>query len=149
MMAMASLQEQSKSIRVDAPPERVLEVLLDFESYPQWMSNVLETRVLKRDSRKRGKHVLYRINAVVREVEYVLEYTYGKGTIDISYVEGDLRDVRASYRLEDDGEGGTLLTYTYGADIGLPLAGFMVKRLNRTVMDAALRDVKMRAESGD
>jgi carbon monoxide dehydrogenase subunit G len=146
---MAGLKEQSKTIRVGASPQRVMEVLLDFESYPKWMSNVLETRVLKRDSRKRGKQVLFRVNAVIREVEYVLEYAYGKGTIDIGYVEGDLRDVRASYRLEDDGEGGTLLTYTYGADVGLPLAGFMAKRLNRTVMDAALKDVKSRAESAD
>lgn len=146
---MAGLKEQSKTIRVGASPQRVMEVLLDFESYPKWMSNVLVTRVLKRDNRKRGKQVLFRVNAVIREVEYVLEYAYGKGTIDIGYVEGDLRDVRASYRLEDDGEGGTLLTYTYGADVGLPLAGFMAKRLNRTVMDAALKDVKSRAESAD
>ncbi len=144
---MGDLKVQSKTVGVDAPPRKVMEVLLDFESYPEWMSNVLETEVIKRDSRKRAKQVRYRVNAVIREVEYVLEYTYKKDSIVIGYVSGDLRDVQAQYLLEDDGEGGTLLTYTFGADVGLPLAGFMAKRLNRSVMDAALKDVKARAEA--
>lgn len=144
---MTGLKQQIKTIRVDAPPRKIREVLLDFPSYPEWMSNVMETEVLERDGRKRGRHVRYRINAVVREVQYVLEYAYPRNGIDMTYLRGDLRDVAASYRWEEDGEGHTLLTYAYGADLGLPITGFLLKRLNRAVMDAALRDVKSRAEA--
>ncbi len=144
---MAVVREQSRTVRIGAPPRKVREALEDFESYPDWMSNVSETEVLERDKRKRARQVRYRINAVVREVEYVLAYSYTRDGMDISYVRGDLRDVSASYRWESDGEGGTLLTYTYGADLGLPLTRFLAGRLNRAVMDAALRDVKHRAES--
>lgn len=145
----------TESLVINASPEAIKESLLDFESYPDWMSGVIAMEVLERDKKGRGTKVRYKVDAVMLKIGYVLEYTYKdkENLIELSYVEGDLEDVNASYLLEPLDDERTEVTYYFDVSYSLPkgLRGPMVKRLLRTVdkrvMKSALKDLKSRVES--
>lgn len=141
------------SITVNAGVEKITEALLDFESYPEWMSGVLEIEVLKRDRKKRGTQVRYVIDAVVIKPKYVLGYAYKEDRIEIGYVEGDLEDCDSYYEFEPLDDGRTKVTYHYDVSYSIPRALLnpvtrrMLKTVDKRVMNSALEDLKKRAES--
>lgn len=154
-MADASKAGLTDSIVIDAPVEEIMEVLLDFESYPEWMSGVVSIEVLKRDRKKRGTNVRYTIDAVVVKPTYVLSYAYDdKGRrIDIGYVEGDLEDCKSWYAFEEHAGDRTKTTYHYDVSYSIPKALLnpitrrMLKTVDKRVMTSALKDLKKRVES--
>ena len=144
---------QSESLVINADPDAITEALLDFESYPDWMSGVDEIEIVKRDKKGRGTEVRYVVDAVMIKIRYVLKYSYKENMIEISYVEGDLEDCNASYELEPLDDDRTEVTYCFDVSYSLPkgLRGPIVKRLlkqvDKRVMKSALKDVKKRVES--
>ena len=151
-MADASGAGLTDSIVVEATPEEITEALLDFESYPDWMSGVISTEVVKRDKKKRGTQVRYVIDAIVTKPKYVLSYVYKDNRIEIGYVEGDLDDCNSWYEFEPAGEG-TKVTYHYEVSYSIPKALLnpisrrMLKTVDKRVMTSALKDLKKRVES--
>jgi hypothetical protein len=80
-------------------------------------------------------------------MRYILHYTYTDDGLAWDYVEGDLRDIRGSYALEDLG-GRTKVTYNLAIDPGkLPLPGFVKARAAREITRVALKELKRRVES--
>ena len=75
-MADESKAGLTDSTVVNATPDKIMEALLDFESYPDWMSGVISTEVVKRDKKKRGTQVRFVIDAMVIKPKYILSYTY-------------------------------------------------------------------------
>jgi ribosome-associated toxin RatA of RatAB toxin-antitoxin module len=141
------------SVVVDTSVEAIMDALLDFESYPEWMSGIVEITVLKRDKKKRGTQVGYVIDAMVIKPKYTLSYAYKENRIEIGYVEGDLEDCNSWYEFEPLDEDRTEVTYHYEVSYSIPkaLRNPMTKRLLKTVdkrvMNSALKDLKKRAES--
>lgn len=154
-MADESSAGLTESTIIDADVDTIRKALLDFDSYPEWMSGVDEMEVLKRDRKKRGTEVRYKVDAVMVKINYVLEYEYidDENRIVISYKEGDLEDCNASYTFEQLDSDRTEVTYYFDIRYNLPktLRGPLVKRLLKTVdkrvMKSALGDLKKRAES--
>jgi len=143
----------SESLVINAGPDAIKEALLDFESYPDWMSGVDEIEIVKRDKKGRGTEVRYVVDAVMIKIRYVLKYSYKENLIEIGYIEGDLEDCNASYEFEPLDDDRTEVTYYFDVSYSLPKAfrGPVVKRLlkqvDRRVMKSALKDVKKRVES--
>jgi ribosome-associated toxin RatA of RatAB toxin-antitoxin module len=143
-----------ETIVINAPSETIKKALLDFESYPNWMSGVVETKVTSRDKKGRGTRVKYTVDAVLAKISYVLKYSYKdkENRIDISYVEGDLDDVEAYYEFAPLSKDRTEVTYYYKVSYSLPKAlrgpivGRLLKQVDKRVMKAALGDLKKRAE---
>ncbi len=154
-MADESSAGLTDSIVINADPETILGVLGGFESYTDWMSGVEEIEVLKRDKKKRGTEVRYKVDAVLTKIEYVLSYNYkdADNRIDIGYVEGELEDVNSWYLLEPLDEGRTEVTYHYDVKYSIPkalrgpLAKRLLKQVDKRVMNSALKDLKKRVES--
>lgn len=138
----------SSDIDVDADAARVLDVLCDFEAYPQWARSVKDARIVERDSEGRAAKVEFRVApGPLPEVRYVLRYTYADDGIAWDYVEGDLKDVRGSYAL-DETDGRTRVTYHLAIDPGkLPLPGFVKARAAREITRVALKELKRRVET--
>jgi ribosome-associated toxin RatA of RatAB toxin-antitoxin module len=152
-MADAGKAGLTDSIVVNTGVDSIMEALLDFESYPDWMSGVLEIEVVKRDRKKRGTQVRYVIDAMVIKPKYVLSYAYRDNGIDIGYVEGDLNDCNSWYKFEPlDGER-TEVTYHYDVSYSIPKALLnpvtrrLLKTVDKRVMNSALKDLKKHAES--
>jgi ribosome-associated toxin RatA of RatAB toxin-antitoxin module len=154
-MADESKAGLTDSIVIDAPTEKIMEALIDFESYPDWMSGVISIEVVKRDTKKRGTQVRYVIDAVVIKPKYVLSYAYkDKGNrIEIGYVEGDLEDCNSWYQFEPVDDERTNVTYHYDVSYSIPKALMnpitrrMLKTVDKRVMTSALKDLKKRVES--
>ncbi|HYZ94061.1 MAG TPA: SRPBCC family protein [Actinomycetota bacterium] len=138
----------ASDIDVDAGTDQVLGVLCDFESYPQWARSVKEARILERDDDGRAATVEFRVSpGPLPEVRYVLRYSYSPHGISWDYVEGDLKEVRGSYALEES-DGRTHVTYNLAIDPGrLPLPGFVKARAAREITRVALKELKRRVEA--
>ncbi len=142
----------TQQIVVSATPEQCLAVALDFESYPEWASDIKDARVLSRDDDGRGNEVEYRAAAMGRSTSYVLRYNHGSRPLRLSWrlMHGDLmRQLDGEYEFvaSDDDPAVTTVTYYLAVDLQVPLPGFVKRRAEARIMHAALLDLKMRVES--
>jgi carbon monoxide dehydrogenase subunit G len=139
----------ASDIDIEARSDRVLGVLCDFESYPKWARSVKEAHIVERDEDGRAAKVEFRVSpGPLPQVRYVLRYTYTGDGLAWEYVEGDLRDVRGSYALEDV-DGRTRVTYRLAIDPGkLPLPGLVKALAAREITRVALKELKRWVEAG-
>jgi ribosome-associated toxin RatA of RatAB toxin-antitoxin module len=138
-----------QSIDIAAPPETCFEAIVDFETYPDWQEAVIRTEVVQRYGEGLGKIVELEVDAKVRRVTYRLHYHYDRpGRLWWDFVEGDgISYIDGEYVFEPAGaETTTHATYRLGIDAGVPIPGFIAKRLNEGVMRRAIEDLKREAE---
>jgi hypothetical protein len=137
----------ASSIFIDRDGQSVLDVLCDFESYPQWARSIRQAAVLSKDGSGRAEKVEFHVTpGPLPKMRYVLHYTYPDNGIAWDYVEGDLKDIHGSYAVEDAG-GRTKVTYNLAIDPGkLPLPGFVKARAAREITRVALKELKRRVE---
>lgn len=117
-------------INIAAPPAAVMEVLADFSTYPAW-SGFTSCEVLDRDGQGRGSKVAIVLQAGPVNARYTIAITYlpDDGGLTWSFVEGTgIEDTSGEYRLEP-ADGGTIVHYRGGADVKLPVPGFIRKKL--------------------
>jgi ribosome-associated toxin RatA of RatAB toxin-antitoxin module len=140
------------SIVVDAPPGDVLDVIADFEAYPQWTGAVRETEVLEEDEHGWARTVRFVLDAGALRDTYTLAYTWdvledGTGTVSWELVEATiLKAMDGSYRLRSDGSGGTAVTYTLSVEVRMPMLGMLRRKAEKTIIDTALNELKKRVE---
>jgi uncharacterized membrane protein len=139
------VKRAERSAEIDAPREDCFAALLDYDSFAEWQRAVKSVQVLSRDDEGRGRDVEFHIDAKVKQVRYVLRYSYEPpGRIAWDYVEGDVKDVSGEFLLEDAGDGTTLATYRIGLDAGVWMPGPIKKVLTDQVMKGAVDDLARR-----
>ena len=139
----------SERIRVDAPANRCFDVAVDFESYPEWVRDVKEAKILETDDEGRGTKVEYRAAALGKSIRYVLEYDYAASPEAFSwqFVEGDmLRRLDGTYRFEPDGNS-TRVHYDLAVELAVPLPGLLKRRAAGLIMGSALKELKKQVEA--
>jgi hypothetical protein len=138
----------ASEIDIAATPQGVLDVLLDFESYPRWARSMKDARIVERDDEGRAAKVEFHVApGLLPEMRYVLRYTYPDDGLAWDYVEGDLKDIRGSYTVEGR-DSTTHVTYNLAIDPGkIPLPGFVKARAAREITRIALKELKRRVES--
>lgn len=137
------------SIVIDAPPSRVMDEILDFESYPQWSGEIKKVEVRARDDAGRATEVYYEVVAAVLNAKYTLGYTYPADGLGMSWTltsGGPLKGFDGEYVLTADG-GGTKVIYRATMDLGIPMLGFMKRQGEKKVIDIALKGLKKRVET--
>jgi ribosome-associated toxin RatA of RatAB toxin-antitoxin module len=142
--------EATKRIHIEAPPEACYAIAIDFERYPEWAADVKNVEVLEVDDEGRGVSVRFRVGALGQSTKYTLAYDHGKAPNTLPWVQtsGDLtRKLDGEYVFEDDGQGGTDMTFHLTVDLKVPLVGFIKRRAEARILSTALRDLKARAES--
>lgn len=147
------MAEQAKESKlIEATPEAVWAIILDFERYTDWAADLKHAEVLERDDEGRGTKVLFRAAALGRSMTYTLDYDYGAAPQRISWVQADAditRRLDGTYELEEvDGGEATKVTYQLEVELAVPLPGFVKDRLRSRIVGTALRELKARAESG-
>jgi uncharacterized membrane protein len=139
----------SERIRVEATADRCYDVAVDFESYPEWVRDVKEAKILETDDEGRGKKVEFRAAALGKSVRYVLEYDYAASPEAFSwrFVEGDmLRRLDGTYRFEPDGDS-TRVHYDLAVELAVPLPGLLKRRAAGLIMGSALKELKKQVEA--
>ncbi|MGH2726242.1 MAG: SRPBCC family protein [Actinomycetota bacterium] len=137
------------SIDINADPKAIMAVIEDYEAYPQWAGQVKKVEIRERDGDKRPKQVYYEVSQGPMKADYVLEYTYksSDGGVSWTFVEGHgMRDLQGDYTLESKGDK-THVTYKAKVDITIPMLGLIKRRMEKLVIDTALKGLKKRVES--
>jgi hypothetical protein len=143
------IHRAEQSLEIAAPPEACFEAIVDFESYPEWQDAVLGAEVAERYDDGLGRLVRLRVDAKFREVSYTLHYHYDPpGKLWWDFVEGDgVRHIDGDYAFEPLAGGSrTRATYRLGVDPGVPMPGFVARKLNEVVMRRSIEDTKREAE---
>ena len=143
-------ERATEQIVIDATPEELLRVLLDFERYPDWAADIKNVEVRERDDEGRGTLVAYRAAAMGQSAQYALAYDYSDIPNSMSWklVEGSImRVLDGSYSFEAR-DAATLVTYHLEVDLIVPIPGFVKRRAEGKIMGTALRELKKFVESG-
>ena len=146
MTAMADRVTEHTTIEAD--PETVRRVLLDFESYPEWAKDLKSVEILEADDQGRGLSVRYRAAGMGRSVQYTLQYDHSDpARVAWVLTQGDImRKLDGHYELAADGSS-TAVTYELEAELVVPLPGFIKRRTEGRIMHTALQELKARAEA--
>jgi ribosome-associated toxin RatA of RatAB toxin-antitoxin module len=139
------------SIHVDAYPGDVLDVIADFEAYPEWTGAVREARVLELDELGWARAVRFTLDAGALRDTYTLEYEWdfdddGLGTVTWGLVQGNIfKAMDGRYRLRTSNEG-TEVTYTLAVEVKMPMLGMLRRKAEKAIIDTALHELKRRVE---
>jgi ribosome-associated toxin RatA of RatAB toxin-antitoxin module len=144
-------ETSTQSIRIDATPDRIAEVICDFPSYPKWVSAVKEIEVLEEYEDGYASQVRFVVDAGVAADEYTLQYEYAE---DISRIEWHLvapskmqKRQDGSYDIAANGDGASTVTYTLAVELSVGMLGMFKRKAEKMIMDTALKDLKRRVES--
>src|SRR3954470_16628168 len=134
---------------IAATRNECLQVLLDFERYPEWAKDLKEVTVLERDGQGRGVEVRFRAAGMGYSTSYTLRYDHSDpDTLAWRLIRGDLtRKLDGQYHFQDDPDGGVQVTYQLEAELVVPLPGFIKRRTQLKIMHTALKELKSRVES--
>jgi len=140
----------SERIKVEASADRCYDVAIDFESYPEWLRDVKEAKILEVDDEGRGLRVEFRAAALGKSIRYVLEYDYTSAPNAFSwrFAEGDmLRRLDGTYRFEPEGPAATRVFYDLAVELAMPLPGLVKRRAAGLIMGSALKELKKQVEA--
>ncbi len=140
------------SIVIAAPPGEVLDVIADFEAYPEWAGEVKDVRVLSEEGDGWADQVEFTLDAGAIKDTYVLDYEWdvvddGTGVVSWSLVSAQvLKAMNGSYTLSTDGDG-TRVTYRLAVDVKVPMIGLLKRKAEKVIVDTALKELKKRVEA--
>ena len=136
---------------VAGPPEAAYALAKDMESYPQFMKDVVELRVLERDGnaqvsawvgRLQGKLMRWKERDVFDDQHRVITYRQ---------VEGDLKKFEGDWRFVAEGQG-TRVSLSVDFELGVPMLAGLLDPVARLVVrrncEAMLEGIKARVEAG-
>ncbi len=146
------MEQAEGSILIEAPLEDVMEVLEDYEAYPEW-SDVQTVSVRQRGEGGRATEVAFEVDVpVLGKAAYTLAYVYAPGDTGLSWTtkeaRGAIRDIRGEYLLNDLSESETKVTYRLAVELGVLVPGFLRTEGAKRVIENALERLKRRVEMG-
>ena len=131
-----------------APPQQAWQVLTDYEHLPDFVPDLVHSKVLARGRHaatvEQASHTGFLfLSRIVQMVVHIEERPFS--TIDVALVSGDLRHYRAHWTLAEasrEGENGTLISYCgelapkfyLPPMVGQPLVQAQVQRMVAAVM---------------
>ena len=144
-----SVQRAERVLEIDATPAACFDVLLDFESYPDWQPAMKSATVRERDAEGRGSLVEFSADAVVKQIRYTVRYHYAQPErMWWELVEGTVKSGDGEFRLEAlDGLDRTRATYRLESDLGFYVPGPLLRKGTEKLMDGVVAGLKRRAES--
>ena len=146
-----SEQTEGQTI-VAASAAEIMDVLTDFESYPDW-ADVKSVEVLERGEGGLGTKVAFEVEVpVLGRASYTLAYRYARADGGLSWVSTEARgavsDISGEYLLSEVDEDETQVTYRLRVELGILLPGFVRTQGEKRVIDNALERLKHRVEYG-
>jgi carbon monoxide dehydrogenase subunit G len=140
------------SILIGAPLEDVIEVIENYEAYPEW-ADVQKVEVRQRGEGGRATEVAFEVDVpVMGKAAYTLSYIYAVGDTGLSWTtkeaRGTIRDIRGEYLLTELPDGGTKVVYRLAVELGVLVPGFLRTEGAKRVIENALERLKRRVEMG-
>lgn len=135
----------SASCEIDAPIERVWELIEDVETAPDWQGGLDASTALERDDAGRAVLVETESDIKVRRIKARVRFTYeGPTRLSWKQEKGEMKSVDGSWELEDLGGGRTKATFNLDAD-----PGRMLGMLIRGPVETATRAIFVNGRPGE
>jgi hypothetical protein len=147
------MTEQTEGqIVIEASAAEIMDVLTDFEAYPEW-ADVKSARVLERGDGGVGTRVAFEVEVpVLGKASYTLAYRYAPADGGMSWVSTEARgavsDISGEYLLTEIDETETKAIYRLAVNLGVLLPAFIRTQGEKRVIDNALEGLKRRVELG-
>ncbi len=147
------MTEQTEGqIVVEASAAEIMDVLTDFEAYPEW-ADVKSVSVLERGEGGVGTRVAFEVEVpVLGRANYTLAYRYAPADGGMSWVSTEARgavsDISGEYLLTEIDEDETKVIYRLAVELGVLLPGFVRTQGEKRVIQNALEGLKRRVELG-
>lgn len=135
------------SADLPAPPARVLAVIADLESYPQWVAGTTDVEVLDADGAGMPRRASFAVAGGPLRGSWTLEYAWatasdGTGLVSWSLVQADvLRRLDGSHRLQAV-PGGTRVTHRLAVEGRVPVLAVLRRRAERFLVERVLADLR-------
>jgi coenzyme Q-binding protein COQ10 len=136
----------SKTIVINAPVEKVFDIITQYEKYKEFLPEVKEVRTSSRQGNEVTVH--YKVD-VMKTIQYSIRVREERPTkMSWSFIEGEfMKDNKGSWVLESAGEGKTKATYTVEMALGALVPKTIVNALVETSLPKMLDAFKRRAEA--
>jgi len=136
------------SISITAPAARVMEVIADLLSYPEWSDGVRSVEVLTEYEDGRPGDARFTIESGPIKDTYELAYEWnGDESVSWSLTSGGmLTAMEGSYVLSVQGDELTSVTYRLTVDVNLPMIGMIKRKAEKVIVETALAGLKRRVE---
>jgi ribosome-associated toxin RatA of RatAB toxin-antitoxin module len=137
------------SIVIAADPARVMAVIADVASYPEWSDGVKSVEILTEYEDGRPGDARFVVDAGAIKDTYELEYDWnGDESVSWKLTQGQMmKALDGSYELADNGDGTTTVVYKLAVDVSIPMIGLIKRKAEKVIVDTALRGLKERVES--
>jgi ribosome-associated toxin RatA of RatAB toxin-antitoxin module len=140
------------SIVIEASAAEVMDVITDYEAYPEW-ADVKSAHVVQRGAGGLGMEVAFEVDVpVLGRALYTLAYRYAPGDAGVSWVtkeaRGAVSNIIGEYLLNELDDRETEVTYRLSVELGVLLPGFVRTQGAKRVIENALEGLKRRVELG-
>jgi ribosome-associated toxin RatA of RatAB toxin-antitoxin module len=140
------------SIVIEASAAEVMDVITDYEAYPEW-ADVKSAQVVQRGAGGLGMEVAFEVDVpVLGKASYTLAYRYAPGDAGVSWVtreaRGAVSNIIGEYLLNELDDRETEVTYRLSVELGVLLPGFVRTQGAKRVIENALEGLKRRVELG-
>lgn len=140
---MAANVERTETF--DVGIDKIYNVIIDYEKYPEFVSGVDEIEILEQDDN--GARVKYSLN-LIKKFSYILKLTHEKPN-KVSWVleSGDLfKNNTGSWEMKDLGDGKTEVTYKLNVDFKVLAPKMIVNKLVSSNFPAMMKAYHQRAK---
>jgi carbon monoxide dehydrogenase subunit G len=142
-------EQTQGTTEIEASPEEIMEVITDFDAYPQWAEGIKSAQVRETGDDDRPTVVAFEFSAAGFSASYTLRYEYEDDTrVSWTTVEasGAVKDVQGEYVLEAL-NGDTEVTYRLSIQPAVKLPGLIRRQADKRALKAGLEGLKSRVES--
>ncbi|HWJ52033.1 MAG TPA: SRPBCC family protein [Propionibacteriaceae bacterium] len=137
--------QTSGSVDIAASSAEIMNVIADFDHYPEWVDSMKSAEVLTWSGEK-AETVRMVLNHNLVKDDYVLAYDWEPTKVSWQLVEGTLlKAMDGAYELQPKGAS-TTVTYHLTVDVNLPMIGLFKRKAEKTIIDGALKNLKKRVE---
>lgn len=140
----------ASDIVIDAPAQRIMDVIADFGAYPDWATGVKTADIVTGPDGGRAQQVHFVLDAAPIRDEYDLGYKWdGNRAVSWSLAKPGsmLTSMDGTYVLEPLQDETTRVTYQLAVDVSVPLLGMLKRKAEKVIIDTALKGLKKRVEA--
>ncbi|MBI3429513.1 MAG: polyketide cyclase / dehydrase and lipid transport [Actinobacteria bacterium] len=142
-------ERSSGKISIDAPLARVQELLFGIAAYPTWSSTIKSVEILTKNESGQVSSALLKVDAGMLKDRVTLEYDWSgaPGRLNFSLADADLLTAMdGAYILQAEDSDTTEVTYELHVELSMPVPAMMRNKAEKSVIDAALSQLKAFAE---
>lgn len=138
------------STTIDAPTDRVLEVVSDLEKPDRWADEAKSADVQSRDERGRPTRIVVTLGAIGFTTTATYDVSYGANTVTMTCVDASLiHESTIVYEAHEEGEGRTRLDMSVTMEVTVPVPQWGLRQAMHRSQEKNLEGVKADAEAAE